>query len=86
MGTKTAGDKIMDEQARVESINKKVALILEEVLERLEDETLSADDFLAETYARLVAAYALGYSPGVLIENAQRAVERLNDVVEGMDE
>ena len=76
----------MEEQARVESINKKVALILEEVLEQLDNETLSADDFLAETYARLVAACALGYSPGVLIENAQRAVDRLNLLVEGIDE
>ena len=76
----------MDEQARVESINKKVALILEDILKQLETETLSADDFLAETYARLIVACALGYSPGVLIEDAQRAVERLNDVVEGMDE
>ena len=76
----------MDEQARIVAINKKSAIILEEVLEQLDNETLSADDFLAETYARLVAACALGYSPGVLIENAQRAVGRLNDVVEGMDE
>jgi hypothetical protein len=76
----------MDEQARVDSINKKASLILEEVLEQLDNETLSADDFLAETYARLVAACALGYSPEVLIENAQRAVDRLNLLVEGIDE
>jgi hypothetical protein len=86
MGTKTAGDRIMDEQARIVAINKKSAIILEDILKQLETETLSGDDFLAETYARIIVAFALGYDPEALIEDAQRAVERLNEVVEGIDE
>jgi hypothetical protein len=75
-----------DEQARVDAINKKASLILEEVLEQLENETLNEDDFLAETYARLVIVCALGYSPEALIKDAQRGVEQLNLLTQSMDE
>jgi hypothetical protein len=56
------------------------------VLKRLEDKSLSEDDFLAETYARLVIVCALGYSPEALIKDAQRGVEQLNLLTQSMDE
>lgn len=72
----------MTEQERVDAINKQAVVVLHEVLVQLEGGTLREDVFLAETYARLVAACALGYDPKFLVEDALAAAERLNELVE----
>jgi len=72
----------MSEQDRVAKINAISGKILEDILESIENLTLDEDQFLAETYARLVAAKFLGYSPTALVVDAEAAAQRLLDLVE----
>lgn len=65
------------EAIRVAKINAASGKILEDILESIENITLDEDQFLAETYARLVAAKFLGYSPTALVEDAEAAAQRL---------
>jgi len=67
----------MTEEQRVSIINANAGKVLEGLLEALENKTLDEDEFLAETYARLVAASILGFSPSALSEDAQAAAGRL---------
>ena len=72
----------MNEEERVTKINAASGKILEDLLESMENETLDEDQFLSETYARLVAAKLMGFSPTKLVENAEEAAQRLLDLVE----
>jgi hypothetical protein len=69
--------KIMDETNRVAKINAASLKTLEELLDSFENESLDKDQFLSETYARLIAAELLGYSAAALVADAQSAVQRL---------
>ena len=72
----------MYEEERVTKINTASGKILEDLLESMENETLDEDQFLSETYARLVAAKLMGFSPTKLVEDAEEAAQRLLDLVE----
>ena len=72
----------MNEQERVDKIASAAGKILEGILESMEAETLDENQFLAETYARLIAAKLLGYSPTALVVDAEAAAQRLLDLVE----
>tara|TARA_B110000305_G_C18789979_1_gene337842 strand:- start:199 stop:450 length:252 start_codon:yes stop_codon:yes gene_type:complete len=72
----------MNEEERVTKINTASGKILEDLLESMENETLDEDQFLSETYARLVAAKLMGFSPTKLVEDAEEAAQRLLDLVE----
>jgi hypothetical protein len=65
------------EEQRVKIINANSAKVLESLLEAFENKTLDEDEFLAETYARLVTASILGFSPSALSEDAEAAADRL---------
>lgn len=72
----------MNEEERVVKINTAAGKILQDFLESMENETLDEDQFLSETYARLVAAKLMGFSPTKLVEDAEAAAQRLLDLVE----
>ena len=62
---------------RVDKIKTASGKILEDILESIENITLDEDQFLAETYARLIATRFLGYSPTALVEDAEAAAQRI---------
>lgn len=72
----------MSEEQRIAKINTASVKILEDILESIENLTLDEDQFLAETYARLIAAKFLGYSPTALVEDAETASQGLLALVE----
>ena len=72
----------MNETHRIDRITAASVKALEDLLESMVDESLDEDQFLAETYARLIAAKLLGYSVTVLAEDAQEAAQRLLDLTE----
>jgi hypothetical protein len=72
----------MNETHRVSKINVSSVKALGDLLESMENESLDEDQFLAETYARLIAAKLLGYSPEALVADAQSAAQRLLDLTE----
>jgi hypothetical protein len=76
------GLPIMDETNRIDRITAASVKALEDLLEAMVDESLDKDHFLAETYARLVAAELLGYSVTALAEDAEEATQRLLDLIE----
>ena len=67
----------MTEEERVAIINQNAGKIVESLLEAFENRTLNEDEFLADTYARLVVASLMGFSPAALSEDSVAASERL---------
>ena len=72
----------MSEDERVKQINYNAAGHLQDWLEQLENEEVTTDDLLASIYGGMVAAYLLGYSPDLMVEDAKAGAERLIKLVE----
>jgi hypothetical protein len=73
-----------DEQLKL--INEKAGQHLEGWLARLDEETSTEEDLLAELYAAMVAAYLYGYSPHIMAEMANDSANRLLDLVKTQEE
>jgi hypothetical protein len=76
----------MTEEEKVETINKNAAVVLERFLREIEEKTLDENDFISETYARLIVASILGFSPSNLADDAEEAADNLFKMVEEEDE
>lgn len=72
----------MTEDERVNAINLKAGEHLQDWLEQLENEEVTADDLLASLYGASVAAYLLGYNPEVMVLDAKAGAERLLGLLE----
>lgn len=68
----------MTDEERVASINAKSVEHIENWIQQLDDGELEPDDLLAATYAALVTAIILGYSPEDLIDDAKKAAANLD--------
>jgi hypothetical protein len=75
----------MSEELRLSNINTNAAKIMEKLLLDFENEVLDEDAFLSETYARLVTAKLLGFSPAALSEAAEEAAERIINLADEME-
>lgn len=72
-----------DEEERVKRINEMSGQILQEWLEKLENEPdLEADKLIANVYGGIIAASLMGYSPQAMIDDANRAVENIRKLTE----
>lgn len=67
----------MTDEERVASINAKSVEHIVDWIQQLDDGELEPDDLLAVTYAALVTATILGYSPEDLIDDAKKAAANL---------
>jgi hypothetical protein len=76
----------MTEEEKVETINKNAAVVLERFLKEIEEKTLDEIEFISETYARLIVASILGFSPSNLADDAEEAADKLFKMVEEEDE
>lgn len=71
-----------DEEERVKRINEMSAQILQEWLEKLENEPdLEGDKLVATVYGGMIAASLMGYSPQAMVEDANKAVEKIKKLV-----
>jgi hypothetical protein len=76
----------MTEEERIKLVNEKAAAHLEDWLKQLENEEVTEDDLLASLYGGMVAAYLLGYSPDLMIEDAKAGTERIIKLLEETEE
>jgi hypothetical protein len=76
----------MTEEEKVEVINKNAAIVLERLLKEIENETLDENEFLSETFARLIVANILGFSPSNLAQDAEESANRIFEMVEENEE
>lgn len=77
----------MIDEERVKFINEMSAQILEEWLAKLENEPdLEGDKLLATVYGGMIAASLMGYSLEALVNDATRAVERIENLMDGQNE
>ena len=72
-----------DEEQRVNDINARAVDHLEDWIRQLDDGEVQPDDLLVVTYASLIAAILLGYSPEALLEDAKRAADNINSAYQG---
>jgi len=72
----------MTEEERVKSINEKAVQYMEELMAEVDESNMDPDDFAAKTYAMIVVAYLLGYSPDAMIPDARNAADRLLDMAD----
>jgi hypothetical protein len=75
----------MNEELRIFHINTNATMIMEKLLLDFENEVLDEDTFLSDTYARLVTAKLLGFSPIALSEAAEEAAERIINAADEME-
>lgn len=73
------------EEHRIKSINEMSAQILDEWLEKLENEpNFEADKLIATIYGSMIAASLMGHSPESLISDVNRAVEGIKEGLKDM--
>jgi len=72
----------MTEEERIQKINTKAAVCLEEWMQKIEDEEVTEDDLLASVYGQMVAAYLLGYNLEAMLKDAKAGGDRLLEVFE----
>lgn len=74
----------MKDENRVNKINEMSAEILQEWLEKIENEPeFEADKLFATIYGSMIAASLMGYSPDALVDDVKRAVEGIKDMTDG---
>lgn len=66
-----------DQDERVKNINAAAVKYVEDWLMRLDEGKMEPDDLLASTYAGLIVAAIIGYSPQALVDDAVKAATKL---------
>lgn len=72
----------MNEQERLDKINRDAHIHLQKYLEQLEKEEMSHNELLSVVYAGMIAAGVMGYSPEALSNDAQKAVNKIINLAE----
>lgn len=67
---------------RLESLNKQINEEFENVITDLETEVVTEDEFIASTYARMIALSAYGYDLSAIAESATSAADKIMDLLE----
>lgn len=67
----------MNEQEKLNKINRDAHTHLRKYLEQLEKEEMSHDELLSVVYAGMITAGVMGYSFDALVDDAQKAVDKI---------